>query len=463
MLTNKKLSSSRRSPDNRRRGAALVLSALMCLAIVPMIGLAVDGARAYMMRAQLSRAVDAAVLAAGRSLNVGADISSQAANATAVAQKYFNANLPSGDWGATNVTNTVSVAQNNTTHVRTVTVTGSANIPLTFMGLINLPSAHVSLTGTAQRRDVNVVLALDNSGSMQRGNAMGPMIADATDFVNMFAGGRDQLGLIQFTGTSYLAFAPSVNFKTASPNVTTLISQLTSNNGATNSSQAIWMAYQQLKKLNQPGALNVIVLFTDGLANTFTADFTKLMTGCSNTTSPVSGVLFAYVDNSGIVGLSDPTATQLNDVSESRPAPSAGSCTSVFPTGSIASYLTALPIVDTNGNSTNGAGTMPAYAPVNVSHVDPVDVTNAGLNLLDDAANRIRSDKTYTPLIYVVGLGSNPGLPPDQVLMARIANDPSSPSYNNKQPAGLFVEAPAISDLHGAFLRVASEVLRLAQ
>jgi Flp pilus assembly protein TadG len=64
MLTNKKLSSSRRSPDNRRRGAALVLSALMCLAIVPMIGLAVDGARAYMMRAQLSRAVDAAVLAA---------------------------------------------------------------------------------------------------------------------------------------------------------------------------------------------------------------------------------------------------------------------------------------------------------------------------------------------------------------------------------------------------------------
>ncbi len=448
---------------DRRRGAALVLSALMCLAIVPMIGLAVDGARAYMMRAQLSRAVDAAVLAGGRSLNVGLDISSQAASATAVAQKYFNANLPSGTWGATNVTAAVSVAQNNTTHFRSVTVTGSADIPLSFMGLFNVSTAHLRLTGTAQRRDVNVILALDNSGSMQRGNAMGPMITDATDFVNMFAAGRDQLGLIQFTGTSYLAFPPSINFKSASPNVTTLISELTSNNGATNSSQALWMAYQQIVNLNEPGALNVIVLFTDGLANTFTADFTHLLTGCSNTTSPVNGVLYAYVDNSGIVGLSDPTATQLNDTSESRPAPSAGSCTSAFPSGSIGNYLTALPTLDTNGNSTNGSGTMPAYAPVNVSNVDPVDVTNAGLNLLDDAANRIRSDTTYAPLIYVVGLGSNPGLPPDQVLMARVANDPSSPSWNSNQPAGLFVEAPTISDLHGAFLRVASSVLRLSQ
>lgn len=453
----------KRNVSDPRKGAALVLAALLCLVMVPMIGLGIDGARAYMARAALSSAVDAAALAGARSLNVGVDISSQAASATAIAQKYFNANLPSAGWGLTGVSNSVTVAQNNTSHFRTVTFTGTATVPLIFMPIIHQSSTTISITSVAQRRDVNVMLVLDNSGSMNRGGAMPPLITDATAFVNMFAGGRDHLGLIQFTGDSYLAYAPSVNFKSDSPNVTTLIGELTSSNGATNSSQAIWMAYQQLKNLNEPGALNVIVLFTDGLANTFTADFTTLLTGCSNATTPVIGTLLAYTDNSAISGLSDPTANQLNDTPEGRSAPNAGSCTSRFPTTSLSSYLTALPTTDTNGNSTNGMGSISAYAPVNLNRVTPPNVTNAGLNLLDDAANRIRNDATFLPVIDVIGLGNNPGLPPDQVLMARVANDPSSASFNSNQPAGLFVFSPTVAELHSAFIRIASQVLRLAQ
>lgn len=455
----------RSSNRDRRTGMALAFTGVLCLILVPMIGLAIDGAVAYMMRAQVSRAADAAALAGARSLNVGADINTQAANATAVAQKYFTANLPSGQWGSANVSSTVSVAANNTTHLRSVTVTGSATVPLTFMSVLGFKTTQIGITATAQRRDVNIMLVLDNSGSMERGNAMGPMITDATDFVNLFSGGRDQLGLIQFTGASYLAYAPSVNFKSASPNVTTLIGELQSVNGATNSSQAIWMAYQQLKNLNQPGAFNVIVLFTDGLANTFTSNFTSLIpsSACQNMTSPVNGVLFAYTDNSGIVGLADPVAKTLNDTPESRPAPDSGSCASVFPTGSIGSYLTALPSTDTNGNSTNGTGSIGPYATVNLQQVTPVNVTNAGLNALDDAANRIRSDATFKPVIYTIGLGNNPGLPPDQVLMARISNDPTSAYFQPSQPQGLFVFSPTTAELHSAFLRVASEILRLAQ
>ncbi len=59
-----------------RRGVALVLGAVFCLAIVPIIGLVVDGASAYLMRAEISTAVDASVLAGARSLNVGQTISS---------------------------------------------------------------------------------------------------------------------------------------------------------------------------------------------------------------------------------------------------------------------------------------------------------------------------------------------------------------------------------------------------
>ncbi len=43
--------------------------------------------------------------------------------------------------------------------------------------------------------------------------------------------------------------------------------------GNTNTSSAISVAYNELWKMNEPGALNVIVLETDGLPNTMTLNF----------------------------------------------------------------------------------------------------------------------------------------------------------------------------------------------
>jgi len=59
-----------------------------------------------------------------------------------------------------------------------------------------------------------------------------------------------------------------VNFQ---PGLVNAINQTTSS-GNTNTATALWAAYQQLVNLNQPGALNVIVFFTDGLPNGITAD-----------------------------------------------------------------------------------------------------------------------------------------------------------------------------------------------
>ena len=44
-----------------------------------MIGLAIDGTNVYMMRNQIQNALNAAVLAGNRSLNLAADIGSQTA------------------------------------------------------------------------------------------------------------------------------------------------------------------------------------------------------------------------------------------------------------------------------------------------------------------------------------------------------------------------------------------------
>jgi Flp pilus assembly protein TadG len=451
-----------------RRGVALVLSALLCLAFIPVVGLAIDGSIAYLMRLKLSTALDAAVVAGARSLNIGATPALQSSNAIAAATAVFNADMPAGhNWGVTDITLTVPQVINSTTHIRTVTASASVTLPLTFMSVLGIKGTQIGVTASAQRRDLNVVLVLDHSGSMS--GVIGTMDVDAAAFVNSFAAGRDNVGLITFAGSSYAAYAPTTAFQATVP---TLIGQITTYNGGTNTAAAVWAAYQQLQNLPQgaAGAVNVIVVFTDGLANNFTADFTGLIApaaGCNNLTSPLNGVIGSDTGETVVFGLFDPTAQSLNDPTELRAAPNTNGCANISDSGSlnenIGNYLTALPSANVDGNSTNGTGSISTYAPVNLSAINPVNVTNAGLNAFDDAANRIRSDATLTPIIYTIGLGNNPGLPPDQVLLARVANDPSSASYNSAQPAGLFVFSPTIAQLHSAFLRIASEVLRLSR
>lgn len=459
-----------------RRGAALVLISVLCLALIPMLGLAIDGSAAYLVRARMSSALDAAALAGARSLNVGLDIASQAGSATAIAQKVFNADVADMAGQMINIASSVSVGQDDATHYRWVTVTASADLPLTMMAVLGHNTTHIGMTATAHRRDVNIVLVLDHSGSMAA--AMPAMREAATAFTDLFAGGRDHVGLVVYTGSTFLAYPASVNFKSASPNMTTLISQLTSNNGATNTAQAMWTAYGELLRLNQPGALNVIVLFTDGLANTYTANFQSLISaansGCTGLAAPLRGVILAFTGGSLISGISDPTANTLNDITENRAAPNSAGCfwnTNTLNNGkNLPTALTSLPSTDINGNSTNGAGSIGAYLPVNLTAAGfatatsaNLNVTNSGQNAFDDAANRIRGDVALKPLIYAIGLGGNPGMPPDNVLMARIANDPSSPSFNAAQNAGLYLFSPTTAELHSAFIRIASAVLRLAQ
>jgi Flp pilus assembly protein TadG len=74
------------------RGATMVLfTMLIALVIIPMVGL--DGSIAFGARAKLSAAVDAAALAAGRSVNVKRTTNQNTGPVVAVAQQWFSANL----------------------------------------------------------------------------------------------------------------------------------------------------------------------------------------------------------------------------------------------------------------------------------------------------------------------------------------------------------------------------------
>ena len=127
-------------------------------------GLAVDSGRAYVVKAQLSKAVDGAALGAARNLNTG--------NPGAEAARIFNANFPIGWFGTTlgrprpAIRRSSAPPSSPRPASTSSTSRASAVLPTTFMRLANFNEVTVSATGEAQRRMVDLSLVLDVSGSI---------------------------------------------------------------------------------------------------------------------------------------------------------------------------------------------------------------------------------------------------------------------------------------------------------
>jgi Mg-chelatase subunit ChlD len=401
------------------------------------------------------------------------DLASQTDSARATAQAFFDANFPSGHLGTTNRVLTVTVAE-SAYRTRTVRTEAGVDAPAYFMRMLGFSSTHLAASGTASRRDVNMVLVLDRSSSMR--DAMGAMRSAARAFVDKFAEGRDNVGLIVFGGSTVLAFpnpspsGPASNFKTASPNVDTLISQ-TVNGGNTGTAQAIWLAYQELVKRNEAGALNLIVFFTDGLPNGLAADYNdpdpakNLLRTTSTCTykrvagRPMLGFISQYSGfalTGTTVGIKKLNASTVSSVSEGPITTNSDGCAYRSNEQNMRQDVLRMPAQDYYGNATTG------YHSVDLTRVDsPQQIGYASLNAADSAVQRIRQDTTLNVVIYTIGYcgGSEQ---PDDTWLKRIANDPSSPSYDISRPPGLYVRAPTTGDLAAAFAKVASEILRLA-
>ena len=234
--------------------------------------------------------------------------------------------------------------------------------------------------------------------------------------------------------------------------------------GSTGTAQALWEGYQSLAATAKPGALNVILLFTDGNPTAITADFNPLLrntSGCTSRSTPKVGFIADYNDghDPGVTaGVLDISASTIADASETRIAANSVGCaysTSIY---NMRYDIATMPNVDLYGNRTTG------YVPVDLSRVDlPSQIQAAGKNAADDAARRIRQDAALNPVIYVIGLGGTDDLPPDEVFMKRVANDPASSGYTPSQATGLYVFSPTAAQLNSAFQRIASEILRLSQ
>src|SRR5580765_430457 len=146
----------KRSVIRNEKGMVLVYMAGAITVLLLFSGLAVDTGRAYVVKAQLSKALDGAALGAARNMNSG--------NPTGEATKIFNANFPSGYMGSSLAGGpTVTISTDAASGRNIVDVTASATVPTTFMRLGNFTSVTVSGEAEATRRMVDLSLVLDVS------------------------------------------------------------------------------------------------------------------------------------------------------------------------------------------------------------------------------------------------------------------------------------------------------------
>ena len=517
--------------DNRKeRGVALLLGSAALIFIIPAVGLAIDVGYLYAIKSKLQAAVDGAALAAARGLSLGQTTNAQSASAKQKAVNWFYANLPARDWATKNTqmdtTDTHVLVFDDPTNpqVRNVTVTASTSAPTWFMRWFGKDTTLVTATSNASRRDVVAMLVLDRSGSM--GSARSSLIAAAKQFTGQFAAGRDQIGLVTFSDGVAPIIAPSTNFQTtlgytnATGGASGALDTINCN-GRTGTPEAISMAHNELYKKSLPGALNLLVVETDGLPNTLVYNWQAGTTygisassGCQDANGRTSAgggwtngsgrQWFAGQSmNSGAPGYmadipagtigafnaSDPPSHSFSVLYNPIQTSHANSNNSVTITGTAPGCRFAsgssgsisdfawLPSADVYGNSVAPAG---AYKPVTltnghsaitgVTNTDWTNAHNAALNATDNAAYRARTNPNLPVYVFTVGFTSSV----DNVLLQRMANDPSwltdptcvsSGSCVNDptQPQGNYIFAANTQELTQAFLSVAAQSLRLSK
>ena len=472
------------------RGATLILLTLaLALVVIPMMGIAVDGTTLYLVKIKLSQAVDAAALGGARSLSTGLDLASQTSSATATALSYLNANFPAGMMGASySGSPSVTITQDSTL-TRTVLVQASVAVPTTFMRVAGFSSSTVSAVGQATRRDVNLMLVLDRSSSMESAHVCPTMVANAQAFVNKFSDGRDIVGLITFTHASSLDFQPTSSFKSTTPNLTSVLGNVRCG-GNTSSAQALSQAYEQIKAVNQPGRLNVIVFFTDGLPNGVNATFpvkrsadTRYIASSTGTqvASPKSpcgngttldGVIAQWSGGAATgttAGVFSALSSSIGSSSYDTPAALKSSgCAFLSNSQAMSSDVAFIPSPDDYGNATTGYKTsivFPSGSPYagQIRPDTPASIVAASVNAADNAAHTIRADTRFNIVIFSLGLGGTTAEPPDFEFLRRVANDPQASNYDSARPAGHFYWATDITQLSAAYDAIASQILRLSK
>lgn len=164
-----------------RSGAVALLFGLLLIPLIGFVGLAVDSLVLFMVEGRMQRALDAAGLAAGRAGNE--DL------ITSEASAFFHANMGEAasfvDIGALSA---VYLPEDER-----ISLSVSGSVPTYFMRILgwNETELQVATVIDLAVRQMELVLVMDNTGSMQTGGKINAMKDAARMLVNIVTGNRE--------------------------------------------------------------------------------------------------------------------------------------------------------------------------------------------------------------------------------------------------------------------------------
>ena len=490
----------KRASISSERGYALIYMSVVLGVLLIFTGLAVDTGRSYVVKAQLSKAVDGAALAAARNLNSG--------NPKNEAITVFKANFPTGYLGTLASPDPTSAGDffksvvDPTTGVNTVTVNASAILPTTFMQLANLNQVTVSSMGEATRRMVDLSLILDVSSSI--GSQWTAVRDAARVFINAFDKNNDRVALLTFSnGVSVLDAMPSSRGFDKAKVYADVPSTLPG--GSTNMVEGLYRGWDELRSVpsGQQSGLRVIVLFTDGASNSIPAnydtapglgralrtyDFPKTPPDPDSQTWDNPTIAGLYPTNSANSTASPGYSLQVPKWDNNCSV--AGSCLPAIPYLPLTSWhanhrssgipttfplqVNYLTVNGTAQSSARGLRNQNTAPGPNLGRypADVWNINNGARNLVEIIANAARADNGDYPIrIYTIGMGElvryklGTRKEMSEEILKRIANDSTAPApdFNETQLEGKYYFARTAADVGPAFQALQNQIIRLSK
>ncbi|HEX5342081.1 MAG TPA: vWA domain-containing protein [Duganella sp.] len=436
-----------------QRGGITVMVVISLTTLLAVVGLAFSAGLAYMVKAKLNAATDAAGLAAARAISNGANQTEQVANAKAAGQRFFYANFPANYLMSTATLNDINVVF-NTSEV-TITVSASATMPTAlFGGFTSGPMSPGVLTET-KRKDLDMVVVLDTSGSLS-GSAAN-VRSSAQTFLGQFNVGRDRVGLLHF---SYGAVVDDPIRQIARGFDRTSMNNHIKNysfTGSTASPEGMYAARAQLNSVpttnNNRSNLRVIVFFSDGAPNSFGT----YLTWNKSSDCTVAGTITTDDDGSGTPGGLYELNQQADDIG--------GGCTPY----DITTKASALPNwYNAHGINDTEYPVVTSSPRVVTSAITYKNVNRAARNLVEAMAAKSRDEGIY---VFTLGLGASlkTGTGADgekgEDTLKCMANATDAPArcFNAAKPVGVYCFAATQADLTPCFSKLASAILRISK
>jgi Flp pilus assembly protein TadG len=416
------------------------------------LGLAIDLGYAYVTKANLSKALDAAALRGMLNIAQGT------ATAGDIAQSVFAANYQSSgrDINGTIPSATVTWIPPTPTQgvQQQIQVSATTNVNTFFARIVpSLKTLTISDIAQTTRANVIMTLVLDHSTSMQSNDGYQALPIAVQTFLTYFSDTLDQVAVTSFASNSTIDVPMKSNFTSTIKNLVNgwdknfFTGSTFALGGLQNAAyeECGWAVPTPVPMPTTcpvvPNTIKVVVFFTDGIANMIQDDLGcpgyPLINYGGNAPSEGNGVWFDdpktgnTIPGNGMYGLCEYTS------------PATPSCCSAkkFPS--------------------QKDGTLDTFTPTNIAG-------DAQYRMLQ-MANTLRSGtlpNAQSVVIYSIGLGSGPNTD----FLKQLANTTDSLTYNSSQPSGLEIVATdcpgiqCVSELNQAFQTVATDILlRLTQ